>query len=209
MSWPNHVQILSFASVASRQGAVKYGFVCKIAGGCSSYDVIAPWPDLTGSIFCQKLRKVCPIRYPKTWRRYAPLFFRYLWKTSGGVAPLSGRGLTRAPELFFITWDKGYKRSRVTWERKGTTACLFRGRGIQKTVRRFRPKTRVYGIAAMTHSLTYDQFSYMTWWRVSRATSNCYIIFFTFWKLRGKNVCLRVVAVAYCTLDVADVGSVR
>ena len=85
MSWPNHVQILSFASMASRQGAVKHGYVSKIAGGCSSYDVIAPWPDLTWSIFFyQKLRKVCPIRYPKTRRRYAPPFFRYLRKTSGG-----------------------------------------------------------------------------------------------------------------------------
>ena len=64
MSWPNHVQVLSFASMASRQGAVKHGFVSKIAGGCSSYDVIAPWPDLTWSVFFyQKLHKVCPIRY--------------------------------------------------------------------------------------------------------------------------------------------------
>ena len=54
MTWPNHVQILSFASMASRQGAVKHGFVSKIAGGCSSYDVIAPWPDLTWSIFFTK-----------------------------------------------------------------------------------------------------------------------------------------------------------
>ena len=46
MSWPNHVQILSFASMASRQVAIKDEFVNKIAGGCSSYDVIAPWPDL-------------------------------------------------------------------------------------------------------------------------------------------------------------------
>ena len=46
-NWPNHAQMLSFASMASRQGAVKHGFVSKIAGGCSSYDVIAPWPYLT------------------------------------------------------------------------------------------------------------------------------------------------------------------
>ena len=57
-------------------------------GGCSSYDVIAPWPDLTWSIcFYQKLRKVCPIRYTKTRRRYAPSFFRYLRKTLGGLHP--------------------------------------------------------------------------------------------------------------------------
>ena len=103
MSWPNHVQILSFASMASRQVAVKHGFVSKITGGCSSYDVIARRPDLTWSIFFyQKLRKVCPIRYPKNRRRYAPPFFRYLRKTSGGglhQPPLSGRGLMDAPPL--------------------------------------------------------------------------------------------------------------
>ena len=54
MSWPDHVQILSFTSMASRQGVVKHGYVSKIAGGCSSYDVIAPWPDLTWSIFLTK-----------------------------------------------------------------------------------------------------------------------------------------------------------
>ena len=63
MSWPNRVQILSFASMAPSQVARKHDFVAKVAGGCSSYDVIAPWPDLTRSnLFCQKLRKVCPIR---------------------------------------------------------------------------------------------------------------------------------------------------
>ena len=46
ISWPNHVQILSFTSMVSRQVAVKHWFVGKLAGGCSSYDVIAPWPDL-------------------------------------------------------------------------------------------------------------------------------------------------------------------
>ena len=86
MSWPNHVQILSFASMASRQGAVKHGFVSKIVGGCSSYDVIArnlTWPGQF--FFYQKLRKVCPTSYSKTRRRVAPPFFRYLRKTSGGV----------------------------------------------------------------------------------------------------------------------------
>ena len=89
ISWPNHVQILSFASMASRQCAVKHGFVGKIAGGCSSYDVIAPWPDLTWSIFFyQKLRKVCSIRYPKIRRRLrAAVFFLLSAKNlrGGGV----------------------------------------------------------------------------------------------------------------------------
>ena len=98
MSWPNHVQILSFASMVSSQGAVKHGFVSKIAGGCSSYDVIALWPDLTWSFFLkQKLRKVCPIRYPKTRRCYTPPFFRYLRKTSGGGGCTKQHHLTLAP----------------------------------------------------------------------------------------------------------------
>ena len=111
MSWPNHVQILSFASMASRQGAVKHGFVSKIAGGCSSYDVIVrdlTWP---GQFFNQKLRKVCPIRHPKTRRRHAPPFFHYLRKTSrgGGAPPVRARvkGLLfdhRGPDLFLGPW---------------------------------------------------------------------------------------------------------
>ena len=36
------------------------------AGGCTSYDVIAPWPDMTRSkFFYQKLRKGCPISCAK------------------------------------------------------------------------------------------------------------------------------------------------
>ena len=95
MSWPNHAQILSFASMASRQGAVKHGFVIKIAGGCSSYDVIAPWPDLTWSIFFhQKLRKVFLIRYPKPGGATRRCFFAICEKPQGDrVHPLSGRGL--------------------------------------------------------------------------------------------------------------------
>ena len=95
MSWSNHVQILSFTSMAPRQDAVKHGFVSKISGGCSSYDVIAPWSDLTRSIFLnQKLRKACPIRYPKTRRRVFSLSSKNL--RGGGLhqPPLSGWGLT-------------------------------------------------------------------------------------------------------------------
>ena len=58
-----HYDFGSFASMAPSRVAWKHDFVAKVAGGCSSYDVIVPWPDLTRSnIFCLKLRKVCPIR---------------------------------------------------------------------------------------------------------------------------------------------------
>ena len=80
--------------MASRQGAVKHGFVSKIAGGCSSYDVIAPWPDLTWSIFLPKVAQGLPHKVPQkpggaTRRR----FFRYLRETSGGGGlPCPGEG---------------------------------------------------------------------------------------------------------------------
>ena len=85
ISWPNHVQILSFASMASRQGAVKHGFVSKIAGGCSSYDVIAPWPDLVNlfSHFSPKVAQGLPHKVPQN----PAAVFCYLRKTSAGVAP--------------------------------------------------------------------------------------------------------------------------
>ena len=52
--------------MASRQGAVKHGFVSKIAGGCSSYDAIAPWPDLTWSIFLPKVAQGLPQKVPQS-----------------------------------------------------------------------------------------------------------------------------------------------
>ena len=71
--------------MASRQGAVKHGFVSKIAGGCSSYDVIAPLPDLTWSLFYQKLCKVFPITYLKNPAALRAAVFSLSAKTSGGL----------------------------------------------------------------------------------------------------------------------------
>ena len=99
MSWPNHVQILSFAPMASRQGAVKHGIVSKIAGGCSFYDVsFVTWPDLV-NFFLPKVAQGLPRKVPENPAALRAAVFRYLRKTSGGGAPtpLSGRGLTLAP----------------------------------------------------------------------------------------------------------------
>ena len=89
MSWPNHVQIWSFASMTPSQVARKHDFVAKVAGGCSSYDVIAPWPDLTRSnFFLPKIAQGLPRKVaqnPAVLR--AAVFFCYPRKTSGGVAP--------------------------------------------------------------------------------------------------------------------------
>ena len=97
--------------MVSRQGAVKHGFVSKIAGGCSSYDVIAPWPDLTWSVFFyQKLRKVCPIRYPNpkpggaTRRRFS-LSAKNL--RGGCTPPVRARVNPRPAGVWLVTLPAG------------------------------------------------------------------------------------------------------
>ena len=106
MSWPNHVQILSFASMASRQGAVKHGFVSNIAGGCSSYDVIAPWPDLTWSIFLPKVAQGLPHKVPQNPAALRAAVFSLSAKNLRG-----GGGLHQPPPVrarvnigFIILW---------------------------------------------------------------------------------------------------------
>ena len=47
------------------QGAVKHGFVSNIAGGCSSYDVIALSPDLTWPFFLPKVAQGLPHKVPQ------------------------------------------------------------------------------------------------------------------------------------------------
>ena len=91
MSWPNQAQILSFASMASRQGAVKHGFVSKIAGGCSSYDVIAPWPDLTWSFFLPKVAQGLPHKEPKNSTALRAVVFPLSAKNFREVAPTGHR----------------------------------------------------------------------------------------------------------------------
>ena len=97
MSWPNHVQILSFASMAPSQVARKHDFVAKVAGGCSSYDVIAPWPDLTRSnFFAKNCARFAPSGSPKPGGATRRRFFAIREKPQGGgggAPPLYGRGL--------------------------------------------------------------------------------------------------------------------
>ena len=49
MCGPKQHQKFVFVPLTSRIFAIKHGFVGKSAWGCSSYDVIAPWPHLTRS----------------------------------------------------------------------------------------------------------------------------------------------------------------
>ena len=69
----------------------KRDFGDKLAGGCLNYDVIAPWPDLTGSkLSFQKLRKGCLLNYAK---------FRRDPRSASAVIleKLIGRGVVSTP----------------------------------------------------------------------------------------------------------------
>ena len=71
--------------MAPSQVARKHDFVAKVAEGCSSYDVIAPWPDLTRSIFLPKIAQGLPHKVAQNpAARIAPPFFAIHEKTSGG-----------------------------------------------------------------------------------------------------------------------------
>ena len=67
----------------------KHEFGSKIAGGCSSYDVVAPWPDVTWSIFLKpKFAQYLPHKVP--WNPAAlrtAIFFAIREKPQGGGAP--------------------------------------------------------------------------------------------------------------------------
>ena len=71
-------------------------FRWNLVEGCSSYDVITSWPDLTGpNFFHQKLRKRCPISYGKFQRDSSNGVASSSEKLMGGLhqPPLTGRGL--------------------------------------------------------------------------------------------------------------------
>ena len=46
--------------MAPSQVARKHHFVAKVCRSCSSYDVIAPWPDWPGQIFLPKIAEGLP-----------------------------------------------------------------------------------------------------------------------------------------------------
>ena len=76
--------------MAPRQVAVKLEFVGKIAGGCSSYDVIPPRPNLTWSIF---FTKSCARFAPKvgTPKPGGAVFFAICEKPQGVAPPCRGK----------------------------------------------------------------------------------------------------------------------
>ena len=66
---PKSCIISSFLLMAASYVAENTISLKKSVRGCTSYDVIAPWPGLTRLIsFCQKLHRGCPISYAKFQR---------------------------------------------------------------------------------------------------------------------------------------------
>ena len=119
-SWPNHVQILSFASMASRQGAVKHGFVSKIAGGCSSYDVIAPWPwpDLV-NFFLPKVAQGLPHKVPQNPAALRAAIFSLSAKNlrGGCTNPPPVRARVKVRVLCGLFWIRKLRTVTVLVER--------------------------------------------------------------------------------------------
>ena len=81
----------------------KHDFLELSVGGCSSYDVIARWPDLTRSNFLPKvaqrmLHKLCKI---SAWS--AQRFGNHIRKTHGGdITPLARTRVKRPLEVFIV-----------------------------------------------------------------------------------------------------------
>ena len=73
--------------MAPSQVARKHDFVAKVAGGCSSYDVIAPWPDLTRSIFLPKIAQGLPHKVAQNPAARSAAVFSLSAKNLRGVAP--------------------------------------------------------------------------------------------------------------------------
>ena len=109
--------------MASRQGAVKHGFVSKIAGGCSSYDVIAPGPDLTWSIFfLPKVAQGLSYKGPQNpAARSAAVFFAIYEKPQGGggggapTPPVRAR-VKRAPYEIAVLEVWAYECREKQWK---------------------------------------------------------------------------------------------
>ena len=57
--------------MASSVVARKHDFVAKVGGGCSSYDVIAPWPDLTQSKKLPEIAQGLPHKVAQNPRKTA------------------------------------------------------------------------------------------------------------------------------------------
>ena len=74
--------------MAPSQVARKHDFVAKVAGGCSSYDVIAPWPDPTRpKFFLSKIVQGLPYKVAQNPAALRAAVFLLSAKNLRGVAP--------------------------------------------------------------------------------------------------------------------------
>ena len=85
---------ISIPVSGSRLRGWKCDFLEKPVGGCTSYDVIARWPNRTRSMFYQKLYKGCSISYAKFQRDLLSGSAAISEKTHGGgiTPPRTGEG---------------------------------------------------------------------------------------------------------------------
>ena len=108
--WPKPYHNVFIPVNGSRFRGWKHNFLEKLVRGCTSYDVIAPWLDLTRSIFLLKLRKGCPISYAKKNSTIRLAIREPFQKNSWGLHPSPRHGWRLAHvwlEYFHNTTDGG------------------------------------------------------------------------------------------------------
>ena len=110
-------------------------FRWNLVEGCSSYDVITSWPDLTRpNFFHQKLRKRCPISYGKFQRDSPNGVASSSEKLMGGVAstPPPDRARVKGPPHTLVNFSKRHanltfggsgSRDRRPCHRRGRESC--------------------------------------------------------------------------------------
>ena len=98
------------------------------AGGCTCYDVITPWPDMTRSIFSAKDAQRLPQRVLKISARYDKPFSVHFEKTSGGVIqpPLGVLGLSKPMSLIVVrvsAYCQEVRRCKWACQCNGKSKC--------------------------------------------------------------------------------------
>ena len=135
----------------------------KSCEGCSSYDVITSWPDLTWpNFFHQKLRKGCPISYGEFQQDPPKRCGVQHRKTHGGGGcinpPLTGRGLKAGASptggggevltpALLKTGSVDPPDSRIKWPKSGVFPIFRAFWGRLATLWRFDPHSKIRGDA--------------------------------------------------------------
>ena len=83
----------------------KHNFVENLVGGCTSYDVIAPLPDLIWPFFCQKLCNGGPIKYAKFRRDLSSGLLAISEKKNAGASPAPAQARVNIVTISFSSWN--------------------------------------------------------------------------------------------------------